>query len=115
MPENPFLIKTNRSPHSELKMSKSDSQNTEDELIEKISSLIVESKMEVPATLFLEFGRMSGLTHSLAQLAYSWTSWLFGLNPDLADHNIEIMRLTSNPENIKRILDRIEKKHKAKN
>jgi hypothetical protein len=92
----------------------SDSLNKEDELVEKVSSLIVDNGMEVPATLFLEFGRMSGLTHSLAQITYSWTSWLFGLHPDLSKHSVDIMQLTSNPKNIKRILDRIEEKHNDK-
>jgi hypothetical protein len=95
-------------------MSTALSSEKEDELIEKIAGLIVNSGMEVPATLALEFGKMSGMAHSFAQIGYSWTSWLFGLHPAMSQYSLEIVKLTSNPENIKRLSQRVEEKYKEK-
>ena len=84
----------------------------EKELIEKIASWTVKYSMELPTIIFLQSVKPVGRT--IGALGIFYGSAFMGLSPGISQYGQEAMSLFDNPDNIEKVITRIEELSKEK-
>ncbi|MEM2094756.1 MAG: hypothetical protein QXI32_05615 [Candidatus Bathyarchaeia archaeon] len=78
----------------------------EKELIEKIAQWTVKYSMETPTIIFLQSVKPIGRT--IGALGVFYGSAFMGLSPGISQYGMEAVSLFDNPDNIEKIISRIE-------
>ena len=84
----------------------------EKELVEKIASWTVKYSMELPTMIFLQSVKPVGRT--IGALGVFYGSAFMGISPAISQYGQEAVALFDNPDNIEKVLVRIEELSKEK-